>query len=77
MRANILKAIQHTARAAITAILLASGVPLADTVNLTAAPTQAALPDGQIVPMWGYGCGAVVSGSTATCMASNPNAGGN
>lgn len=77
MRANILKAIQHTARAAFTALLLTSGASIADTVNLTAAPTQAVLPDGQIVPMWGYGCGAAVSGSTVTCAASNPNAGVN
>jgi hypothetical protein len=58
-------------------LLLASGGSLADTVNLTAAPTQAALQDGQTVPMWGYSCGEVVAGSTATCAASNPNAGAN
>ena len=40
-------------------------------VSLTAAPTTATLPDGQC-PMWGYTCGAAVSGSTATCAASNP-----
>jgi hypothetical protein len=28
-------------------------------VNLTAGPTTAALPDGTVVPMWGYTCGAV------------------
>jgi hypothetical protein len=58
-------------------LLLVSGGSLADTVNLTAAPTQAVLQDGQTVPMWGYSCGAIVGGSTATCSASNPNAGVN
>jgi len=62
---------------AATVLLLASGASLADTINLTAAPTQAVLPDGQAVPMWGYSCGAVVNGSAATCAASNPNAAGN
>src|SRR2546421_12652104 len=46
------------------------------TVGLTAAPTQAVLPDGQSVPMWGYTCGAVTVG-TGTCVAANPNAGTN
>src|SRR3989440_4771058 len=46
------------------------------TVGLTAAPTQAVLPDGQSVPMWGYTCGTVTAG-TGTCVAANPNAGAN
>ncbi|MBV8092110.1 MAG: hypothetical protein JO110_02540, partial [Acetobacteraceae bacterium] len=45
-------------------------------INLSAGPTAIALPDGTQVPMWGYTCGAAVSGSTATCAALNPNAGG-
>src|SRR6266705_2538482 len=45
------------------------------TVGLTAAPTQAVLPDGQSVPMWGYTCGTVTG--TGTCVAANPNAGTN
>jgi len=36
-------------------------------VNLTAGPAATTLPDGNTVPMWGYSCGAVVTGSTATC----------
>src|SRR6266480_3760226 len=44
------------------------------TVGLTAAPTQAVLPDGQSVPMWGYTCG-TVSPVTSTCAAANANAG--
>jgi len=51
-----------------SAFLLAGGVAHAQQqVNLTAAPTQTALPDGNSVPMWGYSCGSAVSGSTATC----------
>ncbi len=36
-------------------------------VNLTAGPTTITLPDGTVVPMWGYTCGAAATGSTATC----------
>jgi hypothetical protein len=43
-------------------------------VNLTVGPTTATLPDGQMIPMWGYSCGAAVTGSTATCAALNPKA---
>ncbi len=39
------------------------------TVSLTAAPTSASLPDGSMVPMWGYSCGAA---SGASCVAANP-----
>lgn len=77
MRANTMKSSLIKLGLAASMLLLGSGVSLADTVNLTAAPTQAVLPDGQTVPMWGYSCGAVVSGSTATCAASNPNSGAN
>lgn len=77
MRANTIKTNLIKAGFAASILLLASGFALADTVNLTAAPTQAVLPDGQTVPMWGYSCGAVVTGSAATCAASNPNAAGN
>jgi hypothetical protein len=41
-------------------------------INLTAGPTQITMPDGSTVPMWGYSCGAAVTGSTATCAALNP-----
>jgi hypothetical protein len=44
-------------------------------VNLTAARTSVTLPDGSLVPMWGYSCDASqVTGSTATCAALNLNA---
>src|SRR5438067_1593650 len=52
---------------------LASGASFAEQqVNLAAAPATATLPDGAQVPMWGYGCGTPVSGSTATCRALSP-----
>jgi len=41
-------------------------------VNLTAGPANATLPDGSVVPMWGYSCGAAATGSAATCVALNP-----
>lgn len=45
-------------------------------VNLTAGPTSITLPDGSAAPMWGYTCGAVVTGSGATCAPLNPAATG-
>jgi hypothetical protein len=36
-------------------------------INLTAGPATTTLPDGSTIPMWGYSCGAAVTGSTATC----------
>jgi hypothetical protein len=49
-------------------LLLAVQASLAQQqINLTAAPTTTTLPDGSSVPMWGYSCGATVSGSLATC----------
>ena len=45
-------------------------------INLTANPTTATMPDGTIVPMWGYFCGTAVTGSTATCAALDPNTAG-
>ena len=43
------------------------------TINLSAAPTTVTLPDGTVVPMWGYFCGTAATGATATCAALNPN----
>jgi len=47
-------------------------------VNLTAGPTSVTLPDGSMVPMWGYTCAGptVITGSTATCAPLNPAATG-
>src|ERR1700756_2014992 len=74
MRSNYLKTLK-TAVLAVTVLLL--GVSLSfgqQQINLTAGPTTATLPDGTLVPMWGYSCGSVVSGSTATCANLNPAA---
>ena len=49
-------------------LLLSAGVSFGQQgVNLTAGPNTTSLPDGTVVPMWGYTCGAAVTGSTATC----------
>jgi len=44
-------------------------------VNLTAGPATITLPDGSQVPMWGYSCGSIVLGSTATCAKLNAGRG--
>jgi hypothetical protein len=76
MRMINFKAILKTAVQGATVLLIAAGLANAQQViNLTAAPTNTTLPDGSLVPMWGYSCGAAVTGSTATCAALNPNAG--
>lgn len=63
-------------RAGLTASLLLAGrAALAQQqINLTAGPATAALPDGTAVPMWGYRCGAIVAGATATCAPLSPAA---
>src|SRR5215470_20406160 len=74
MRSNYLKTLK-TAVLAISVLLLGASVSFAQQqINLTAAPVSATLPDGSAVPMWGYSCGTVVSGSTATCNVLNPPA---
>ena len=45
-------------------------------INMAAGPATATMPDGSVVQMWGYSCGALVTGSTATCAPLNPNVGG-
>src|ERR1700736_5352526 len=72
MRSTTLKAVLKTAISAVAVLLLTAGATFAQSVNLTAAPTTATLPDGQAVPMWGYTCTAPVA--PATCAPSNPNA---
>src|SRR5271165_3019564 len=72
MRPNFVKATLKTAVLAITLLLLGASATFAQQqVNLTAGPTNLLLPDGSTVPMWGYSCGAVATGSTATCAALN------
>jgi hypothetical protein len=76
MAPSIFKSFLIKAALAVPVLLLAGGVAQAQQqVNLAAGPATAALPDGSLVPMWGYSCGPVVSGSSATCAALNPNAG--
>src|SRR5215468_2018454 len=76
MRFSTLKTTLTKAVLEVTVLLLATGVSLGQTVNLTAAPANATLPDGNVVPMWGYTCSAAAV-APATCAASNPNAGAN
>src|SRR6202171_1747746 len=73
MRSTTLKAVLKTALSAVAVLLLTAGASFAQSVNLTAAPTTATLPDGQVVPMWGYTCTGTPL-APATCAASNPNA---
>src|SRR6266576_3672024 len=73
MRTNNIKAILKAALRVISILPFAAVVAFGQqTVNLTAAPTSTTLPDGTVVPMWGYSCGAVVA--PATCVALNPHA---
>src|SRR5437016_14110266 len=72
MASNIFRSRLINPGLAASVFLLASGASFAQQqVNLTAGPATAPLPDGSAVPMWGYTCGAAVSGSTASCTALN------
>src|SRR5438105_14415176 len=71
MRTNNMKAILKAALRVVCILPFAAVVAFGQ-VNLTAGPATATLPDGSAVPMWGYSCGTIVSGSTATCSAANP-----
>src|SRR6202049_4300118 len=59
---------------AVTVLLLGAAMCLGQSVNLTAGSSNAAMPDGQLIPMWGYTCTGAVA--PASCAASNPNPGG-
>jgi hypothetical protein len=72
MRSNFVKATLKTSILAVIFLLLGVSVALAQSVSLTAAATNTTLPDGTVVPMWGYSCGAVVA--PATCAVLNTNA---
>src|SRR6266481_587332 len=69
MRSNYLTSTLKAATLAVTILLLTAGLLSAQTVNLTASQQSTTLPDGNIVPMWGWTCGAAMTGSTATCSA--------
>ena len=74
MRSKISKSVLIRSGLVALALALGSGASFAQQqVNLTAGPSTATMPDGSPVPMWGYSCGAAVTGSTATCRALNPN----
>jgi hypothetical protein len=78
MRSKIFKSLLSKSGVAASLLLLTGGAAFGQqTINLRAAPANAALPDGSVMPMWGYSCGAPVSGATATCAALNPAAGAN
>src|SRR5437667_6309350 len=66
MRTNNLKAILKAAVRVLAILPFAACVALGQqTINLTAGPAKAYLPDGSAVPMWGYSCGTAVTGATA------------
>src|ERR1700674_2398047 len=68
MRMNKIKAILKAALRVACILPFAAVVAFGQqTVNLTAAPTTTTMPDGTVVPMWGYFCG-----TPATCAALNP-----
>src|SRR2546430_5632442 len=72
MRSNNYKSVLKHAGLAATVLLLASGVAFGQQVTWTADGVPTPLPDGSVVPMWGYSCDAVQpTGSTATCAALN------
>src|SRR5215469_5957964 len=73
MHSNSLQRTTKVAILAATVLLVAVGLSFGQTVSLTAGSTSVTLPDGQIVPMWGYSCGTV---SGATCAPLYPNAAG-
>src|SRR5437660_4947066 len=76
MRAINSKASLIKSALAAAVLLVAATASYAQTVGLTASPTQALLPDGQAVPMWGYSCDAA-SILAGNCRPANPNAGVN
>jgi Bacterial Ig domain len=76
MRSNNHNSARIHSGLAACALLLASGVSLAQSVNLTAGASTATLPDGSVVPMWGYTCSTATPAVGATCAALNPHATG-
>src|SRR6266446_7445351 len=71
MRLNYFKTSLKTALLVTIVFLLGAKLTVAQ-VNLTAEPTSITLPDGSVVPMWGYSCGAAGTAGTGTCFALNP-----
>src|SRR5450631_376952 len=73
MRFNTIKSVLIKSGLAASVLLLASGASFAQSVTLTAAATTTTMPDGSIVPMWGYSCSAAAV-APATCANLNTNA---
>jgi hypothetical protein len=76
MRSNNYKSVLIRSGLVASALLLASGVSLAQSVNLTAQQSNAMLPDGSAVPMWGYSCSTTTLPVGATCAPLSPTATG-
>src|SRR5712672_610000 len=74
MRSNTIKSRLIRSGLAASILLLCSGAALAQSVSLTAAATTATLPDGQIVPMWGYTCSTATAPVGSSCANLNPAA---
>src|ERR1700730_18130735 len=67
MRFNTFKSLLIKSGLAASVLLLANGAAFAQSVSLTAGATTTTLPDGQVVPMWGYSCSAAAV-APATCV---------
>ena len=78
MRSNSFKPSLTRSALVASVLLLASAASFAQTspqqINLSAGPSTLTLPDGSVVPMWGYFCGTAVAASAASCAALNPHA---
>src|SRR5215469_18335827 len=77
MRTNNLKAILKAAVRVFSILPFAAFVALGQqTINLTAGPATATLPDATTVPMWGYSCGTAATNPSpaATCVPLHPAA---
>ncbi len=67
MRSHFVKTSLKTALSVTLVLLLGALAASAQvTVNLTAHPQSTTLPDGNVVPMWGWTCINPVATSTAT-----------
>jgi FtsP/CotA-like multicopper oxidase with cupredoxin domain len=73
MRFNTFKSLLIKSGLAASVLLLASGASFAQSVSLTAGATTTTLPDGSVVPMWGYSCSAAAV-APATCVSLNTKA---
>ena len=70
---RISKALSKTAFLALLAAV--GSVQAQVALNLTASRTSTTMPDGNIVPMWGWSCGAITQGTgTTTCTQTNGQA---